>query len=77
MFHNVDTMTSMLDCKEALVISVHDVEERAYLWFGRYKGVVHPRLPWDTRLLPATSEVQRAKPRATSGDEFREREREV
>ena len=59
-FHNVDTMQALLDCNDALVVSIHDNEERNYSWFGHFKGFVHPKLDWNTKALCGTAGLQSA-----------------
>ncbi len=42
----------VFDHTSAATFTVHDLSERRISWYGRFLGVVRPRLHWTTRMLP-------------------------
>ncbi len=43
----------VFDYPSAALFTVHDVSERRISWYGRFLGVVRPRLCWSTAALPS------------------------
>ena len=51
LFFELESTKHIFDHREAVVFSVTDVSERAVPWYGRFIGVVHPKLGWTTDLV--------------------------
>ncbi len=51
----------IFDHQSAAVFTVHDLSERRISWYGRFLGVVRPRLQWSTTLLRADGDSSKAQ----------------
>jgi len=43
-----DSPSTLFDFRDAMFFSVEDLDERNLPWYGKFIGVVHPRLQWET-----------------------------
>ena len=62
----------VFDYPSAAFFTVHDLSERRIAWYGRFPGVVRPRLRWTTEVLPLDEPSAQIRPsRPTRSDPTR------
>jgi lipopolysaccharide transport system ATP-binding protein len=51
----IDANTSHLfDFRDALILTIHNIEQRELPWYGKFIGSVYPKLDWSTTILNNT-----------------------
>jgi lipopolysaccharide transport system ATP-binding protein len=52
-FFEAESTRHLYDLRDAVIFSVADLRKRPIAWHGRFAGLVHPKLTWETHLLGA------------------------
>jgi lipopolysaccharide transport system ATP-binding protein len=50
-FFEAESTRHLYDLRDAVVLSLADLGKRPIAWHGRFAGLVHPKLTWETHLL--------------------------